>query len=74
MATKEKKPEPEVVDIIAKEELIEVVRKEDEILEQKLNQVGSSGGVPSTWTKKRLNSGAITETFGEQDGRPDTDK
>jgi hypothetical protein len=73
MAAKEKEKKP-VRDIVSKEELKEVVKKEDEILEQKLNQVGSSGGVPSTWTKKRLNSGAITETFGEQDGRPDTDK
>jgi|SaaInlV_165m_DNA_1040744.scaffolds.fasta_scaffold181034_2 hypothetical protein len=69
--TKEKKP---IRDIVSKEELKEVVHKPDEILEQKLDQVGSSGGVPSTWTKKRLHSGAIQETFGERDGRPNTGK
>ena len=68
---KDKKP---VKDIVSKEELKEVVYKQDEILEQKLDQVGSSGGVPSTWTKKRLHSGAIQETFGEQNGRPNTGK
>tara|TARA_R100001530_G_scaffold3820_2_gene5486 strand:+ start:14392 stop:14610 length:219 start_codon:yes stop_codon:yes gene_type:complete len=69
--TKSKKPEK---NIISKEELKDVVHKPDEILEQKLDQVGSSGGVPSTWTKKRLHSGAIQETFGERDGRPNTGK
>jgi uncharacterized Fe-S cluster-containing protein len=72
MATKDSKSE--VKDVISKEELKEVVYKEDEILEQKLDQVGSTGGMPSTYTKKKLHSGAIVETYGEQDGRPDTDK
>jgi hypothetical protein len=70
MATKDKKPE---VDVISKEELKDVVHKE-EIIEQKADQVGSSGGRPSTYTKKKLHSGAIMETYGEQDGRPDTGK
>jgi len=65
---------PEVKDIVSKEELKEVVYKQDEIIEQKIDQVGSTGGIPSTYTKKKLHSGAIMETYGEQDGRPDTDK
>ena len=68
MATKDKtKAEPEVIDIKLKSDLKEVV-KEDKILEQKANQVGSSGGLPSTYTKIQLNSGAIKESFGEQYG------
>mgnify|MGYP003645822850 CR=1 FL=1 len=70
MATKK----PEVKDVVSKEELKEVVYKPDEIIEQKLDQVGSTGGMPSTYTKKKLHSGAIMETYGEQDGRPNTDK
>tara|TARA_B100000029_G_scaffold456440_1_gene484446 strand:+ start:1098 stop:1289 length:192 start_codon:yes stop_codon:yes gene_type:complete len=62
MATKAKAKEKSIV---SKEELKEVVIKQPEILEQKAGQVGTSGGMPATYTKKRLNSGAILETFGE---------
>jgi|13_taG_2_1085334.scaffolds.fasta_scaffold02566_5 hypothetical protein len=66
MATKDKKPERNVV---SKAELKDVVKERDKILEQKEDQVGSSGGVPGTYTKIRLSSGAILETFGEGYGR-----
>lgn len=72
MATKDKKPEKDSrydkVDIKLKSELKQGVVKEDVILEQKKNVIGSSGGLPSTYTKIRLNSGAIKETFGERYG------
>ena len=66
MATKDKKPER---NIVSKAELKEVVKEQDKILEQKADQVGSSGGIPGTYTKIKLSSGAILETFGEGYGR-----
>ena len=71
MATKDKKPER---DIVSKAELKEVVKERDKILEQKADQVGSSGGMPATYTKIKLSSGAILETFGEGYGRATNDK
>ena len=43
-------------------------------MEQKKDQVGSSGGIPATYTKIKLSSGAILETFGEGYGKPDNSK
>jgi len=71
MATKDKKPERNVV---SKAELKEVVKKRDKILEQKASQVGTSGGMPSTYTKLKLSSGAILETYGEGYGRATNSK
>lgn len=71
MATKDKKPERNVV---SKAELKEVVKERDKILEQKAAQVGSSGGMPSTYTKLKLSSGAILETYGEGYGRANNSK
>jgi len=71
MATKDKKPERNVV---SKAELKEVVKERDKILEQKEKQVGTSGGMPSTYTKIKLSSGAILETFGEGYGRATNSK
>jgi hypothetical protein len=71
MTTKDKKPER---NIVSKAELKEVVKERDQILEQKGEQVGSSGGMPSTYTKLKLSSGAILETFGEGYGRATNSK
>ena len=71
MATKDKKPERNVV---SKAELKEVVKERDKILEQKASQVGTSGGMPSTYTKLKLSSGAILETYGEGYGRATNSK
>ena len=71
MATKNKPPERNVV---SKAELKDVVKERDKILEQKEDQVGSSGGIPGTYTKIRLSSGAILETFGEGYGRATNSK
>tara|TARA_B100001142_G_C14312797_1_gene647274 strand:+ start:532 stop:732 length:201 start_codon:yes stop_codon:yes gene_type:complete len=60
--SKEKKPEK---NIVSKAELKEVVIEQPKVLEREASKVGSTGGMPSTYTKKRLNSGAILESFGE---------
>lgn len=72
MATKDKKVNEK--NIVSKAEIKEVIREPDKIMEQKKDQVGSSGGIPGTYTKIKLSSGAILETFGEGYGRPDNSK
>ena len=66
MATKDKKPE---VNVVSKVELkADPVKLDVKILEQKLFRNPYNGAV-STWTKKRESNGSISETYGEQDGR-----
>jgi len=72
MAIKDKKPDER--NVVSKAELKEVKKEPDKIMEQKKDQVGSSGGMPGTYTKIKLSSGAILETFGEGYGRPDNSK
>lgn len=69
MATKDKKPE---VNVVSKAEIKEVKRVGDVILEQKF--VTDAAGIKTVYTKKRMNSGIIMETYGDQDGRPTDSK
>ena len=71
MATKpnkKKKKAPEN-SVTSKTQFKEVDRT-FEILEQKAG-VATTGGLPSTYTKIKLPSGSIKESYGERYGKPD---
>jgi hypothetical protein len=70
MATKPSKQKKKPENSITSKTQFKDVERNFEVLEQKAG-VATKNGLPSTYTKIKLPSGTIKESYGERYGKPD---